>query len=134
MSKRLWEVDHPYYMTEGNYYSNDCHYDYPNLDAFLSEWGKADKDYNWLVRWDWEEGTGDSEWVRPADRPDTYMDGLLKVQFIGQRKARLQSCDVIVCRYDEPRVREYLEGYARYMAKMWEPFDLSPAPANADAA
>lgn len=121
----LWEVDHPYYMTEGNYFKTGCHYFYENLDEFLSAMGEADKDYNWLVRWDWQEGPGESDWVRPADRPDTYVDGVLMVQFIGQRKAMLWSGEVKVCRYDEPRVREYLEGYARYMATMWQPLELS---------
>lgn len=129
----LWEGKHPYYMNQGNYYQAGCHTTYPNLDAFLSDWDEADIDYNWIVRWDWNEGPGDEDWVRPADRPDTYVDGVLSVQFIGQRKSKLWSCEVSVCRFDEPRVREFLNKYATYMAQMWAPFDLArPTTGDAD--
>lgn len=124
--KHLWEIKHPYYMCEGNYYYNDCHTAYETLDAFMADWRDVDLDYNWLVRWDWIEGPGDDDWVRPVERPDTYLDGVLKVQFVGQRKARLWSCEIKVCRHDEPRVREYLQEYADYMVRMWEGFDMSP--------
>ena len=122
--KHLWEVDHPYYMNHGNYYSTECFARADNLDQFLAEFGSADIDYNWIVRWDWIEGPQTEDWVRPADRPDTYMDGRLLLQFVGQRKALLFSWEIPVCRFDEPRVREFLQKHARYMAQMWEPFDL----------
>lgn len=126
--KHLWEAKHPYYMNEGNYYQAGCHTRYQYLDTFLSEWGSADIDYNWIVRWDWTEGPGDDDWQRPADRPDTYQDGVLKVQFVGQRKSKLWTCEVVVCRFDEPRVRAFLDKYVGYMAQMWAPFDLPKEP------
>ena len=118
----LWEVNHPYYMNEGNYFQAGQHQTYKLLDDFLADMGEADVDYNWLVRWDWIEPED-----RPEDRPDTYMDGTLMLQFIGQRKSKLWSCEVTVCHYDEPRVREYLSKYATYMVAMWAPFDLAAA-------
>lgn len=127
-TKHLWEIDHPYYMNEGNYFSNDCHFSFESFNDFFAEWGDADMDYNWVIRWDWLVDDNDDEvegWVPPSDRKDTDISGILKVQIVGQRKAKLQSCSVRVCRLDETRVREYLSGYAAYMAQMWEGFDLS---------
>lgn len=128
--KHLWEVDHPYMMNMGNYFDADCHERAQSLDQFLQQFDEADIDYNWVIRWDWIEGRGcDDDFVRPADRPDTYMDGTLLIQFVGQRKSILFTWEIPVCRYDEPRVRAFLAKYAGYMAKMWAPFDLT-APAE----
>lgn len=40
----LWEVDHPYYCSEGNYFSNDCHADYGSWQNFAEEEGENDVD------------------------------------------------------------------------------------------
>jgi hypothetical protein len=115
----LWEADHPYYMTEGNYYENGCHTTYPTLDAFLDDWSKADRDLNWIVRWDWLEG---EDWGAGEYRGDDYYrNGRLLIQMIGQRKARLWSLEVAVCRADEARVLEYLRPFASLMAETWAP-------------
>ena len=118
-TKHLWETDHPYYMTEGNYYANDCHDKYVTWAAFLSAWGDADKDYNWVVRWDWLEG---ADWNAGEFTGDAYYrNGRFLVQIILQRKAILRSCEVAVCRADEPAVLEYLNDYWTYMQTMWAP-------------
>jgi hypothetical protein len=59
--RHLWEVDHPYYCTEGNYYSNGCHSTYDSWADFVEEANGWDLDMNLLFRWDWrkpEEGPG----------------------------------------------------------------------------
>ncbi|MBZ9894191.1 hypothetical protein LB545_07520 [Mesorhizobium sp. BR1-1-6] len=118
--KHLWEVDHPYYMNEGNYFSNGCHETYPAWDVFESQWRDADLDYNWFVRWDWLEGEDSGAGEFNGDV--YYRNGILKLQIIGQRKSYLGSHEVSVCRADEPRVIAFLAKYWEYMKAMWEPF------------
>lgn len=49
---KLWETDHPYYMNEGCYFSNECHHEYECWSDFTDDWGDANMDYNWIIRWD----------------------------------------------------------------------------------
>ncbi|QAZ46798.1 hypothetical protein [Mesorhizobium sp. Pch-S] len=121
----LWEVDHPYYMTEGNYFSNDCHTKYATWDGFLAEFGDSDIDYNWFVRWDWLEG---EDWNAGTYRGDDYYrHARFMFQLIGQRKAKLLSFEVAVCRADEPAILEFLKPRWDYMKLMWEPISEGSA-------
>ena len=126
--KHLWEIDHPYYMSEGNYFSNDCHTEYKTWAEFIDEFGDSDMDYNWFVRWDWLEGEDNGAGEFKGDV--YYRNGILKLQLIGQRKAYLGSHEVSVCRADEPRVREFLAKYWTYMQEMWEPFSVAARPSK----
>jgi hypothetical protein len=57
MDKHLWEVDHSYYMNEGNYFQSGMHTEYKRWGEFIEEWGEyTDLDLNYVVRWDWHEG------------------------------------------------------------------------------
>lgn len=116
----LWEVEHPYHMTEGNYFQNGMHTCWSTLDGFLAEFGDSDLDYNYVVRWDWLEGEDNGAGDYRGD--DYYRNGILKVQFVGQRKALLYSHEISVCRADEPRVIEFLKPRFEYAKKLWEPF------------
>jgi hypothetical protein len=120
MTKHLWEVKHPYYMSEGNYYARDCHTEFKSWGEFLSEWGDADLDYNYVVRWDWREG---SDWdLGEYNGDDYYRHARLLIQFVGQRKALLLSVEVHVCRADEAAIKEWLQPRFEYAMSMWEPF------------
>jgi hypothetical protein len=119
----LWEADHPYYMTEGNYLSNGCHTEWESLELFLAEFGDADVDYNLVVRWDWREGDG---WGLPdysGSDTDRVFD--LMVQIVHQRKAHLTSHRIKVCRNDESAARNFLEKHATRIAQNWAPITLS---------
>ena len=119
MSKHLWEVKHPYYANEGNYYSNECHAPYKSWAEFIEAEGDADIDYNLVYRWDWREG---EDWGAGAyTGDDNYRNGLLFVFFIGQRKALARSAEVQVCRADEPAVIEYLKPRLARLMEIWEP-------------
>jgi hypothetical protein len=106
--KHLWEIDHPYYMTEGCFFSNDCHQGFESWQGFHEEWGDADEDYNMLIRWDWKN-------------EDDGQDILL-IQFFLQRKAYPISCRIKVKKEQEGEIRAYLSKKAEYIKKMWEPF------------
>ncbi len=128
MTKRLWDTDHPYMMTLGNYYATDCHQSFETWSDFIDEWGGSDQDYNWVVRWDWVEAKEEDPDCREDGDPEPYsgdddaLIGEMRIQVILQRKASLSSCSVKVCRNDEPKVREYLAPYFAYMMQMWDPF------------
>lgn len=92
---------------------------YKTLDDFLVEYSDCDMDYNFLVRWDWLEGEDHGAGDYRGD--DYYRNGRFLVHFVGQRKAQLWSCEISVCRADEPRILEYLRPRAAYMRTMWGP-------------
>ncbi|MCL7377424.1 hypothetical protein [Streptomyces sp. 35G-GA-8] len=119
---RLWEIDHPYYCTEGNFYarpSDGLHTEYPSWAAFYEDWADTDPDLNLVFRWDWK---------RP--NPDDYEDGeelppeTLAVYWVLQRKAILRSTECVIDRADEPAVRTWLTDRARTIAAIWAP--ISP--------
>lgn len=122
--KHLWEVDHSYYINEGNYYDRDMHTEYATWGEFLSAWGGGDIDYNWFVRWDWREGEG---WdIAEYNGDDYYRHAKFVMQIVGQRKALLQSVAVYVCRADEPAIIAFLKPYWEYMRELWEPLSEPP--------
>ena len=117
--KHLWEVNHPYYMNEGNYYKSGEHLLYESFEDFMAEWGGADRDMNRVHRWDWR-------------KDDELGYDLLSLYFVLQRKARLMSCEVKVSCQDEPAVAAYLLPFAELESRIWEPFldprNVTPQP------
>lgn len=49
----LWEIDHPYYCNEGNYFSVGCGEHYNRWQDFIDEQGDNDLDMNLVFRFDW---------------------------------------------------------------------------------
>jgi hypothetical protein len=121
----LWEIDHPYYCEQGNYYARpgEAHEDYGSWAEFFEEEGALDADLNLLFRWDWHRPdpadveSGDAE---PGDE--------LHLFYVSQRKAVLRSVAVRVTEDDEPAVREWLTGKAAHITRLWAPFMLVSAP------
>jgi hypothetical protein len=136
VSRHLWEFDHPYYASEGNYFSNDCHVNYASWAEFMESEGDADMDYNLVYRWDWkpieyiEDDSPAGQAAYHAKYDDNYRAYTLSVYWMGQRKALARSTDVSVCRSDEPAVREWLMARAEHLRRVWEPL-LRPVPASA---
>lgn len=117
--KHLWEVDHAYYCNEGNYYSNECGFEYKSWQDFIEEMGGVDKDYNLLFRWDWTEEDDDGE---PNFKGDVnYRNGKLKLFWMHQRKGRYVYNIVEVCRADEPAVIAYLTPFWQHLRDLWMP-------------
>jgi hypothetical protein len=115
----LWEVDHSYYCSETNYFSNECHTRFRSWADFLSEEGDSDMDMNLVFRWDWREGAG---WdLREFNGDMHYRNGRLCLYYIGQRKGLFRCVEVEVCRADEPAVREWLTPRMEHLFALWEP-------------
>jgi hypothetical protein len=125
----LWEIDHPYYAAQGNYYarpSEGLHVTYDSWADFMDEQGNSDHDMNLVYRWDWQRPDLDD--YEPGEElgPD-----VLQVFWVGQRKAILRSTECVVTEADEPAVRAWLTDRARTITAIWDPVSLAPAPASA---
>jgi hypothetical protein len=120
--KHLWEVDHPYYCNQGNYFATggqETSTRYKSWAEFFTEEGDCDPDYNLLFRWDWQEG----ELCDAAEFNGdvNYRNGVLLLFWMGQRKGLYRWSEVEVCRADEPAVREFLQSRFDYLKRVWEP-------------
>lgn len=59
MTKHLWEIDHPYYCNEGNYFASNGDLSASHFKSwadFIEENADADFDMNLVFRFDWVEG------------------------------------------------------------------------------
>ncbi len=125
-AKHLWEVDHPYYCNEGNYFAREsCESLYRSFADFLEAEGGGDMDLNLLFRWDWTETVYDDEGdEKPSFNGDVnYRNGRLKLFWMGQRKGLYRWSIVDVCRADEPQVIEYLRPRFLHLVSLWSPLD-----------
>ncbi|WP_454695714.1 hypothetical protein [Achromobacter aegrifaciens] len=128
MSKHLWEVDHSYYCTEGQFFTTQVNHQtiwpFSSWADFIAEMGDADLDYNMLFRWDWDEQDDDGN---PTFNGDPYYrNGKLKLFFMVQRKG-FHSCSIVdVCRADEPAVIQYLQPRLAHLVSLWEPLAAQP--------
>lgn len=122
---RLWQVDHPYYCSESNFYSNDCHAEYGSWQEFHTEQGADDMDLNLVFRWDWKPNeyieTTDDEAAYHVKFDDNYRAYTLHLFFMNQRKGIFRVAEVSVCRADEPAVREWLTTRAEHLRMLWTP-------------
>ena len=122
--KHLWDVDHPYYCNEGNYYAREsCESYYRSFVDFMAEEGDSDMDMNLLFRWDWsEESHGDDGEEHPDFNGDVnYRNGRLKLFWMGQRKGLYRWSIVEVCRADEDAVKAFLLPRLAHLKSLWEP-------------
>lgn len=124
-SKRLWDIEHSYYCREEAWNSSgDGNLEYKTFADFVAEMGTADKDYNLLFRWDWDERDDNGEPTYNGD--DYYRNGKLKTFWMQQRKGLFVCMTVEVCRADEPAVRAFLAPFWEHMRELWEPLAGDP--------
>jgi hypothetical protein len=134
VSKHLWEIDHPYYCTEGCYYVGsdkyaDVHADWASWADFKEAWGKSDPDYNLLFRWDWARTDPSDYEYEVEEDPAFEMPGdNLQLFYFLQRKAKPFSHHINVTEDDEEDIREWLTNKADHMRKLWEPLLDEPQP------
>jgi hypothetical protein len=113
----LWEVEHPYYCNEGNYYAagNDQPFiTYESWAEFFENEGNSDTDMNLLFRWDW----------RKADPEEKHWGNeheVLMLFWMGQRKGLYRWTEVRVTEADEPAVRAWLKERWEHLKFLWEP-------------
>jgi hypothetical protein len=123
----LWEFDHPYYCSESNFYSRDCHNSYSSWESFVESEGDNDFDMNLVFRWDWkadeyfDEDTIDARREYASRFGDRDHAWTLSVFWILQRKGIFRCTEVKVCKANEPAVRDWLTRRAEHMKLLWEP-------------
>lgn len=115
-AKRLWEINHPYYCNEGNFYArgdDQPHMEYSSWASFLEEEGDNDFDMNLLFRWDWRKADPKGEeWGNKTD--------VLMLFWMGQRKGLYRWTTVNVTDADEPEVKKWLAARWAHLRKLWE--------------
>lgn len=120
----LWDVDHPDYCEDGNYYK------FGLIDRFKS-WGhfldyyKSFAKSTLLFRWDWKaplDDDDDGDQLIRWEGDENYRDCELCLYWMGQSKAASFSIIVDVCRADEANVRAWLQDRFAYIVALWEPF------------
>jgi len=102
-------VDHPYYASDNNYYSNEASSSNVTMSEFIQEWKNADIDMNLIYRWDVHEHEG----------LGTYW---AEVFIIHQRKGIYHP--VIIHAFHEDEVEAFVSLVSKHkevLMKLWEP-------------
>lgn len=108
-TKHLWEIDHNYYCSSGE--TNECE----SWQDFLDEWDKADKDYNFLFRFDVrDDNVGWEQELAEGTR-------LLRLYYILQRKGLILEVQVTFQENEEEVVKAWLQGRFDYLKELWQP-------------
>lgn len=111
----LWDVDHPYYCEESNFYKAGLVGEFASWQTFIDEC-EHDVDLNLLFRWDWTQF---------EDEGDT-----LRLHFMTQRKGAYRSAIVSVTKDNERAVREYLAERWAHMMTLWAPLSDASVAAS----
>ena len=129
-ARRLWEVDHPYYCNDSNYYARGDQQPmatYGSWAEFAVEQGDDDMDLNLVFRWDWkpkqylDDDSPEGVAAYHGSFDDNYRGYTLWLFFMGQRKGLYRWAEVDVCRADEPAIREWLTTRWEHLRTLWEP-------------
>lgn len=120
VAPHLWEIDHPYYCSDQNFFRNDRHVHNDSWAEFMQGWGHSDPDMNLLFRWDWKSWRHHPDPDLRSDSPDE-----LDLFFLLQRKGDFWAVSVAVTDEDEAAVREWLTERARTITAIWEPINLT---------
>jgi hypothetical protein len=118
-ARHLWEIVHPYYCAEGNYFKVGQHTLWNSWQSFRDDtvFVTGDRNQNLLFRWDWQ---------RDGNRHS------LLLFFVIQRKGFNCSHEIAVTAEDEPEIRKWLYECAVALRETWEPFiDALDGPATA---
>jgi hypothetical protein len=138
----LWDVDHPYYCSDSNYYVGGVpkelqprptaeglaalgvdvwdgftpydHFEFESWSDF--GWKDADLDMNLVFRWDWKVPDPNDYGADEDMPPET-----LFLYVMQQRKGRFVVLSFPVARDEEPEIREWLQGRFEHLLKLWGP-------------
>lgn len=104
-------VDHPYYCSDSNYYSNEARTTWDTWGDFYSEFQDADLDMNLVFRWDVKENEDGTFYVM--------------VFMMHQRKGRF--VPHYIKSVDESDINDmvnYMSQHWGHLKKMWEPISM----------
>lgn len=110
-------IEHPYYCSGSNFYSNEPQQRYATMTDFLDDFEDADIDMNLCFRWDvWKEV--DEETEEPTGLYSAEVFLML------QRKGIFKPCTIRSFKQEEvERFVDYLEKHHEVLKQMWAPFN-----------
>ena len=80
MNLKDYAIDHPYYCSLDNYYSNDASFTYETMTDFLDYWESADVDMNLVFRWDINEYSKFDEDLKEVPLGKYYAEVFIMLQ------------------------------------------------------
>lgn len=108
-------IDHDYYCSESNFYSNDASLSYETFKEFLDEFEDADVDMNLVFRWD----------LKKYDDSDISKGYYMEIYQMKQRKGIFTPIEIVKFEEDD------IEGFVKYikphidkLKNIWKPFDF----------
>ena len=114
MTKVKIAIEHPYYCSTSNYYSNEASEHYDTFEEFYENWHDADIDMNLIFRFDVIEDRYDND--KPKGTYHAYIFIML------QRKGIFKP--ITIDRFmpeDEPKAIELLRKHWKQIKKAWKP-------------
>jgi hypothetical protein len=110
----LWEINHPYYCNEGNYYATGQPTEkYESWADFFDAEGDSSFNLNLVFRWDWRKADPNGEnWGNETD--------ILLIFWMGQRKGLYRWSEVQVTDADEAAVKEWLHKRWLHLQHLWQ--------------
>jgi hypothetical protein len=112
-------VEHPYYCSGSNYYSNEDNLHYNTWKEFSEVFMDADIDWNLCFRWDIIEDTKFVDGIHDI-KLGTYS---MEVFIMKQRKGIFTPVKISrIFEEDVPSILEYLDKHYNRLLEMWEPF------------
>lgn len=118
--EKLYQSKHPYYLESSNFFQRgdsdyQTYFRFGSWEEFYIEAKDWDDDYNYLIRWDWNEHWSDKE-----GECDDILEHI-KLHFFRQRKGFHVTIHIEVTKEDESKIKDYLEDRAEYIKKLWFP-------------
>ena len=105
-------LDHDYYASDNNYYSNDAGQKWNTFQDFYDEYHDADIDMNLIYRWD----------IKKDDEENLCM----KIFIIHQRKGIYAPHFIeSVSESDFENIQKLLQPHLDKLARIWLPFSVS---------
>lgn len=102
-------IDHDYYASDSNYYSNDAGGKYNTWADFYEEFKDADIDMNLIYRWD----------ITKREKSERYY---MQVVIIAQRKGIYMPIHIdYVDDKDVPQIKEFMKPHFEKLLSIWQP-------------
>ena len=107
-------LDHDYYCSDGNYYSNDANLKRDTMTEFLDDMEESDVDMNLVFRWDIKAHTDEN------GEPDGSF--YAEVFIIKQRKGIFMPCYIDKIEdHEVDRFIAYLKKHKEKLDSIWSP-------------
>lgn len=107
-------VNHPYYCSDSNYYSNEPFQNYDTMTDFLEDFEDADIDMNLCFRWDIKQNLDDDENPTGGYCAEVFL--------MLQRKGIFKPCIIdSVSEEEAERFKAYAKLHWQTLAAIWNP-------------